>query len=373
MLEGKDDIMSDATSETFKPLLFTELLDRTFRLYRSNFLQFIGILAVMQIPVQLVNLAISLLTASSAFEQAQYPMYYAAQDFSPLYRTLFPVVAGSCLLGFISLILVNGVANGTLVHAVLHAYLGKPLGIREAYAGIKPYLGRLIVIVLLGGVITIALVIWMIVPCVGWLTGFGMLLFFSWAIEALAIPVVVVERTSPWRAFQRAWQLARRRFWWVLGFVGAMMFISIVVTSGPSYLVGLLLGLIEQVLALTESQAYVMRTSIQTLASLIGGLLYAPLMQTGITLLYLDLRVRTEGLDMVMRLSDPASGIEGKWNALTEVSAGDVPHSWLTWKELGYLALISLAGFLLIVGLYVLILLFGAALLLVFGGMPLPG
>ncbi|MFN2298011.1 MAG: hypothetical protein ACK2UB_04115 [Anaerolineales bacterium] len=365
--------MSDVPSETFKPLLFTELLDRTFRLYRSNFLQFIGILAVMQIPVQLLNLAINLLSATPAMERLEDPSFLVSPDTSYLYSYFFTAFAGSCIVGIVTIILVNGVANGTLSNAVLHAYLGRPLGIRDAYAGVKPILGRLIVVVLLGWLITIALVIWMLVPCVGWLTGFGMLLFFSWVLQTLAIPVAVVERASAARVFRRAWQLARRRFWWVLGFVGAMMFISVVVTSGPSYIVGLLLGLIEQALVLTETQAFVMETAVQTLVGLTVGLLYAPLMQTGITLLYLDLRVRTEGLDMVMRLSDPASGIEGKWNALTEVSAGDAPDTLLKWKELGYLALLSLAGLVLIVGLYVLMVLFGAALLLAIGGMPLPG
>jgi hypothetical protein len=47
--------VGEAGPATIKPLLFIELLDHTFRLYRENILQFIGILTVMQIPLQLAS------------------------------------------------------------------------------------------------------------------------------------------------------------------------------------------------------------------------------------------------------------------------------------------------------------------------------
>ncbi|MBN1440890.1 MAG: hypothetical protein JW929_15895 [Anaerolineales bacterium] len=357
--------MAEQKPINLRPLLFAELLDRTFRIYRGNFLRLVGILALMEIPLQLITLAFNLFNSASFLEE-QSPSAYllnSGDAVSSSWNLLFRTISGTCLIGLVSLILLQAFANGALTKAVFHAALGEPLGIREAYRGILPLLPRLILTALLGAVIIVALGIWMIVPCFGWITGFGLLLYFSWVLQSLVIPVVVMERKIGLAAFRRAWDLARRRFWWVLGFVGALILISTLVTVGPTYLVSGLINLAAEAFSLTETQGFVLRTAVSALVGLIGTLLFTPLAQTGFVLLYLDLRARTEGLDLAMRMRDPGESAEAKMQALAEVQ-GAGPASLLTWKEFGYFVLLSIGAFLIILTVYLLLVLIGVAMVL---------
>jgi hypothetical protein len=349
----------------FKPLSFAELLDRTFRVYRGHFLQFVGILALMEIPFQLVTLVFNLANSSPLLDQMESPDFLLSNDSSIIWWYLIRTFAGACLIGVCSTILIRAIAGGTLTRAIFHAYLGKGLGIREAYRGVRPALPRLIVTALLGAAISIALIFWMIVPCFGWITGFGLLLYFAWVLQALVIPIVVMERKTGLTAFRRAWELARRRFWWVLGFVGALILISTVVSLGPTYLISGLLDLIAEAFSLSETQGFILNTAVNALVGLISTLLYTPLAQIGVALLYIDLRVRTEGLDLVMQMRDPGESVEAKMDALAEGQAA-APASMLTWKEFAYIVLLSAGAFLIIMGLYLLIVLVGVAFVLAF-------
>ena len=50
---------------TLRPLRLGELLDRAIRLYRGNFLTFIGIIAVVYVPLMVLQTAASALLSSS--------------------------------------------------------------------------------------------------------------------------------------------------------------------------------------------------------------------------------------------------------------------------------------------------------------------
>jgi hypothetical protein len=48
-----------------------ELLDQAVRLYRQNFLKFIGIVALIQIPITFIQVITSLVAFSGVFEQME--------------------------------------------------------------------------------------------------------------------------------------------------------------------------------------------------------------------------------------------------------------------------------------------------------------
>jgi hypothetical protein len=75
---------------------------------------------------------------------------------------------------------------------------------------------------------------------------------------------------------------------------------------------------------------------------MIGGLLYLPLQLTAMTVVYFDLRVRSEGLDLALQAA-AASGEETNIVAL----AGTSPQptsSLVTGTDVGQFVLLSLAG-----------------------------
>ena len=62
--------MTPTTLPQLRPRSVGELLDQAIRLYRQNFLKFIGIVAVVQIPIGLLQLVASLITFNGFFELA---------------------------------------------------------------------------------------------------------------------------------------------------------------------------------------------------------------------------------------------------------------------------------------------------------------
>jgi hypothetical protein len=117
----------------------------------------------------------------------------------------------------------------------------------------------------------------------------------------LVAPVVVLEDIGARASIRRAWELVRGRFWWVLGFVLLLLVFAWVVVGGPSLLTGYLLNLLipENVASNPETVENI-RITAQSLVNIVFQLLYLPLQLTCLTLLYFDLRVRSEGLDLLL-------------------------------------------------------------------------
>jgi hypothetical protein len=343
--------MTSAPLPHLRPLSLGELLDQAIRLYRRNFLKFIGIIAVVQIPLAILQLLVSLLTFGSTFARLQNPEAITATDpLSALGSGYFAGLGVSLALALISFILIQGVASAATARAVADSYLGESTGMLEAYEKIGRHwlsiLGALLVMLSL----YVLFVLWMIVPCVGWLTGLGILIFFSAVIVPLVAPVIVLEKRRATQAIRRAWDLARRRFWWALGFVFILYLFSLLIIAGPSALLTLamqaLLG--SRAAPGASTTLFTVQTILQSLVSLVTSLIYLPLEVTCLTLMYFDLRVRTEGFDLAL-LAANATGDQVTEVAALAPTAGSGPL--VTWQEMGYFAAIELAG----AGLYCLL------------------
>lgn len=273
-----------------RPLSAGELLDRAVRLYRRHFLTFVGIVAIVQIPLTLLQTGVSLF----ATQQAADP---TGASPAMLIGSL-----GSLLLTTLGFVLVSSLGTAALTRAVANSYLGQPVSLGGAYRQV----GRswLVLVLALLWIIVLSVLIglwWLLVPCVGWFTGLGMLIFLSLVITPLTAPAVVLEKKRARAAVRRAWDLSRRRFWPVVGFALALLLLSIIFTALPSLLVGAVLG-VSALLPAEEfgSQPSVVATIVNSLTTLATTLIYLPFQLTAMTLLYFDLRVRTEGFDLAL-------------------------------------------------------------------------
>lgn len=339
-----------------RPLGIGQLLDQAIRLYRRNFLKFIGIIAVVQIPLTLFNLLTSLLTFGDMFAQTSPgspPPTTPFEVFTPRY---FAGIGSTCILGIVGFVLIQGIATAALTWAVADHYLGKSTSFLGAYRKVGHSWLRLIGAMLLAFIISIGLFIWFLVPCIGWFTGAGILAFFWIAIIPLLAPIVVLEKQRALQAIRRAWDLVRRRFWWVMGFVTTLAIFNQLLVSGPTLLITLLFQFLTTSFHQLEnlSTAYMLQTATQSLLALITSLVYLPLQQTSITLMYFDLRVRTEGFDLALQ----AEGTSGAPIAIEELIAQAPPpetKGLVTWTELGYFALISIGAIILSVAFNIII------------------
>lgn len=351
--------MSVTSEFRLRPLSLGELLDQAIRLYRRNFSKFIGIIAIVQIPLTLLSIVVNLLTFDDFYSLYTDPTRVSPSTdpfalFTPGY---FLGIGSTMLVGLISFLLVQGVAAGALTRLVSDTYLGNPGSPLDAYRRIgKRWLPLVGTLVLFVGVLAIVF-LWLLIPCFGWLTGPGMFVVLGGMILPLVAPVVVLEHSSGAGAVRRAWELVRRRFWWVIGFMFILYLFAWVVISGPTSLFSLALNYVLPSTGLSDEIVSRLSTVLQSLVALLFGLLYQPLQLACITLLYFDLRVRQEGLDLMLQ----AEGQEGKALNLSELiaQAPAAPSTrLLTWAEFGYIVLIAV-GFIAIY-LVILLVIFGA-------------
>lgn len=325
--------MTALPNNNLQPLSMSQLLDRAIRLYRKNFLIFVGIVALAQIPATAVNM-IGLWLAPAP-----------DLGFSPAASVtdMWLQIAESSGFGnnpwvwlgrLVTLLLVQ-LATAAMTKAVAENYLGHKIGLFDAYRKIGRSGFTLLVATFIGIFFVIALAIWwIIVPCLGWFTGLGMIFFFGLVVLPLVAPVVVLEHRSALEALQRAWDLARRRLWWLIGFMLLLGIFGQLVVTGPAilsvYLINSVVG---------SSVSATTTTLIQQVISLLLNLIYLPLQLSCVTLLYFDVRVRTEGFDLaLLALSDQVD-----LDALPATAPPLNKSVFPKWEEFGYFALITIA------------------------------
>ena len=266
-------------SSDLRPMTLGELLDRTFFLYRKNFLLFVGIVALpylVLLAFQLSGVAFRLGSTSSA------------------------LAAVSVFWTFATLIVNLGVyaaSQGATVIAVSHLHLGRPVSIAESFAGIK---GRILYIALIvigyGIGIGVGFVL-LIIP--------GIILALMWA---LTVPVTVLEDTGLRDSVSRSSQLtkgARGRVFIVYLLFAILLYAAYMVWMIP------LLAVFGVMSRAHNPGGVVLWTQITfPVGVFLSQCLVAPLMTIGLSLLYYDQRVRKEAFDLqhMMAALDTPSG-----------------------------------------------------------------
>jgi len=157
---------------------------------------------------------------------------------------------------------------------------------------------------------------------------------------------------------RRAWELIRRRFWPVVGVGATLVLFSMLLVAGPSlaftYIFQAIYG--NPIYADNPTLMYSLQSAIQGVLSIGLSLIYYPIQLIGLTLLYFDLRVRTEGFDLAL-LAHSAAGTE--LTAAEAVATTATPPaaagSLVTSRELGYFTLLSLSLWGAIIIFYVLL------------------
>ncbi|HEX6263602.1 MAG TPA: glycerophosphoryl diester phosphodiesterase membrane domain-containing protein [Actinomycetota bacterium] len=236
-----------------------EILTDAFEVYRRNFFVLVSIAAVVVVPLTLFQY---LLFVEVADVWGATPGEIRSLDAAEAWR----VTLGGFALGLISFV-VSQLATGAGTHAVVSAVAGGEPGVGVSYRAALGRLGSLLLATLLMGLAV----------------GVGFVLFiipgFIVLVRLIAtIPAVVVERATGGRALSRSWELVRGRSWPVFG----AMLVVLLVT-------GILTGIVTRPVG--------DHWFAQGLAASIASVLTAPYVVTVVVLLYLDLRVRKEGLD----------------------------------------------------------------------------
>lgn len=286
-----------------RPLSLGEIYDGAFRAIRANPPVMFGLAAVV---VAVVTILQSVLTWN-AFED----LYRIAGQATPteadleevygtLVASIVPSLAGT-VLGFVATTILNGV----LIHSVSQSVIGRTLPLKELWDLVRPQLLKLLLLTLLISVAAAAVMLVCLLP--GFLgllggdinTGAGLLLLgiplglagllFVVVATVLATPALVLERAGVLTALRRSWQLTRPMFWRVTGIYLLTSILVAVVSAVISTPVGMLGQLLGGPTAMTIAQLA---------GSTVAAAVTTPFMAAVVALLYIDIRIRREGLDV---------------------------------------------------------------------------
>jgi hypothetical protein len=114
---------------------------------------------------------------------------------------------------------------------------------------------------------------------------------FAMSFFQVVAPVIALEDVGPVQGVQRAFQLSVRRYWWVVLTVILSILVSSVVSNSLTAIPGALAA------AAPSSVAWLLLGAVNSGAALF----LTPVLTSISVLLYLDLRMRTEGLDLELR------------------------------------------------------------------------
>ncbi|MCB8942851.1 MAG: hypothetical protein H6658_03640 [Ardenticatenaceae bacterium] len=332
-----------------KPLSMGQIFDRAIRLYRQHFLLFIGIIALSQIPATAFVILISLVAVGG----------------SSLGSGVMAAASIGAFATAIVSIIMSQIGTAALTRAVANNYLGEKIGVLEAYRKIGRAWLSLLGALFLSLLLIIVLIIIFIIPCVGWaaaIPGIGGLVFLSTVVIPLIAPIIVLEGKGASQAIRRAWDLGRRRFWWVFGFVLLLNLFAQLVVTGPTALFQIFL------LSVAGSMDPLLATVLQQLLTFLLNVVFLPIQLTCVTLLYFDLRVRTEGFDLAL-LTAQVEDVDVDVDKLTSETSTPTAQWSPSGTELGYFSMITIGVFVIGAGLVGILSLLGLAVGSAFGGL----
>lgn len=249
------------SATALRPRSATEIVDATFQLLRAHYVQLVTITAVLYAPLVILQLVLS---------------------------------AELLLVVLLVSVVTNALVTGTTILMVSDAYLGRQPDAAGALRATSRRLFTLTFTAIEQGLIISAGFILFLVP------GF---IFAAWAISM--VPVVVLEKRGLRAAFGRSRELARGMVGHVLK---ALLLILVIYFAGV-----IVLGFVTASIGMEERN--------MNLASSLLGVLIAPLLGVGITLIYYDLRIRKEGFDLEMMAQNLDSGAPATTGAAPAASA----------------------------------------------------
>jgi hypothetical protein len=222
------------------------------------------------------------------------------------------------LFAFLVSLLAQFTLTGMLTTVIGHGVLGRKIGLGEAWstARIGSVIGAALLLLLIGIGIFVPVIVIVIAlavahadglaVAVGILGGIGTLVAYIFIGVRLCVtmPSVVLERLGPGAAIGRSWLLTRGSFWRLFGIKLLTYIIIIIAIFIIEFPFGLAGGGLAVYGGITPEKIAAVSTAVIILSAL-GGIVASTIMypmKCGVTvLLYMDLRMRREGLDLALQ------------------------------------------------------------------------
>jgi len=288
-----------------RPLTLAELLDRSFSTYKRHLWLFVGIMAVPAVVATVYAVAIQ------AFNTTITPEMTPAQVMSRVVPLMVAV------FGFMAMMMVvQTFALGATTIAVAQIYKDQPTSVAESYREARRRGVRLLLVVLwavlrLLGVWVLLVLLTVtgatllalgsrtasgIFAVVGLLGGFAFTFYLA-IRYGVSIPVVVLEDVTAGRALARSVKLTqghRGRVFLIMLCAAMINYATAALLQGPFMLGAFIAG--------PGTPTAIGLTIVGAVLGGIGSMFSGPIMIIGLAMIYYDLRVRKEALDLRMML-----------------------------------------------------------------------
>ncbi len=245
-------------------------------------------------------------------------------DLGTIFGTILPAAAVTIVLSFV----LTSVLAGTLSAVIGRGVLGRRVSLGEAWrAGrIGPVMGTSLLLLLIAICVPLPVVVVVVVlallhltpvaALIGVLGGIGSVVLELLLVIRLSVtlPALVLERISPVNAIKRSFDLSRGSYWRLFGIQLLTRFIVAVaslVLSIPFTIASGALGGSSSFFGVA-TKATVASVIIAAIGGIVASTVTAPISAGVIVLLYADLRMRREGLDLALRTAAQGDSLTGE-------------------------------------------------------------
>ncbi|MFF1382683.1 glycerophosphoryl diester phosphodiesterase membrane domain-containing protein [Arthrobacter sp. NPDC058288] len=300
-----------------RPLMFGEILDGAFQTIRRNPAAMLGAAMLAQTLATVVG---AVFTAETESRGQSIGLWLAGLAPPEMVNLGGGLLVGAAVLGLVSFF-ISIVLQGVMVVPVARSVLNRRTGFKEmwtlsrsrvgallAFGGLQILAGIALAVVVVGGTILLADSMGassalIIVPLI--LGSMATILLVS--IRLLVTPaVIVVEEQGVLDGLRRSWQLTRHNWWRIFGIVVVISLLIGIISQIVLIPIGLASGGFSSVIAPhggdDGQRALAVAVGIASIivTAVISAVGYA--FQTSVMgLLYMDLRMRQEGLDLALQ------------------------------------------------------------------------
>jgi hypothetical protein len=267
-----------------RPLSLGEILDRTFTLYRRNFLLFFGITALPQLLVLGFNL---------------FQILFKARPGVPKVASGSIIAVGiiGALAGVIVYLVAYLFAHGGTVYAISDLYLGRSTSIGASLRRMRGQAGSLLGVLILNGLVVMIAFIFLIIPGV-----------YVACRLITCVPAALLENLGPRESLERSFALTKdnagRSF--VIYLLYLVIFYAIFFLLAFPFMVAV-------AVSAKNPAMMTMWTMLMQAGTTLATILVTPIFTIASTVFYYDLRVRKEAFDLQIMMNPN----EAAWPAST--------------------------------------------------------
>ena len=306
-----------------RPLGVGEILDGAFASIRRNPKAILGLAAV----VMTISAVISATITRTLLNLGGLNLPSPGQQLTPAQAThlvgrIVAVAVPAFGLALLLTFIVQAILAGLLAPIIARGVSGQQISAADAWRATRPRLPSLLLatllvllaglgpLLILGLIVGIAFLagapaaVYAVLAVLG-LVALVLTIWFS-TMLSLVTPVVVLENESPGRALARSWRLVTRSFWRVFG-ITLLAGIIVAIAGGILQLPFTFLGAV--------SGSGIVATVVLVIGAIAAGTVTRPITAGVTVLLYVDMRMRKEGLDLALRTASgtgqPGTGQPG--------------------------------------------------------------